>query len=127
MCGIAGIITYGDRGPIDQSQLVKLRDAQRHRGPDDSGLWVSPDGRLGFGHRRLSIVDLSAQGHQPMSTQDGQVWIVFNGEIYNFHELRRQLEALGHRFASTSDTEVVLLGYRQWGLDLLTRMRGMYA
>jgi asparagine synthase (glutamine-hydrolysing) len=100
---------------------------QRHRGPDGEGLWISTDGRVGFGHRRLAIVDLSPLGSQPMATPDGQLHVVYNGEIYNFPALRAELEALGHRFASTSDTEVLLHGYRAWGHGLLERLRGMFA
>ena len=107
--------------------LVRLRDAQRHRGPDDEGLWLSADGRVGLAHRRLSILDLSPRGHQPMATVDGALHVVFNGEIYNFRALRRELEARGHAFRSDSDTEVVLYGWREWGPGLLSRLRGMFA
>jgi len=127
MCGIAGIVRYRDGAPVAKQDVESLRDEQRHRGPDDAGLWTSADGRVGFGHRRLAIVDLSPLGHQPMVTDDGRFAITFNGEIYNFRELRRELEARGHGFRSTSDTEVVLHGYREWGLSLLDRLRGMFA
>ncbi len=98
-----------------------------HRGPDDAGEYWSEDGRVGFGHRRLSIIDLSATGHQPMQTPDGQLCITFNGEIYNHLELRRELEARGHNFRSSSDTEVILAAYRQWGKDCPSRLQGMFA
>jgi asparagine synthase (glutamine-hydrolysing) len=127
MCGIAGIVAYRDGPPVAKQEVEALRDEQRHRGPDDAGLWTSPDDRVGFGHRRLSIVDLSPLGHQPMRSDDGRFTITFNGEIYNFRELRRELEACGHGFRSNSDTEVLLHGYRQWGLRLLDRLRGMFA
>ncbi|MDP6981160.1 MAG: asparagine synthase (glutamine-hydrolyzing) [Myxococcota bacterium] len=127
MCGIDGIIVYGEGPPVTREALVAMGDAQRHRGPDDEGQWISPDGRTGLGHRRLSIVDLSPSGHQPMSTRDGRYHIVFNGEIYNYQALRRELEAAGHVFESTSDTETLLHGYREWGVSLLDRLRGMFA
>lgn len=99
----------------------------RHRGPDDAGEWWTPDGRVGFGHRRLAIVDLSSAGHQPMSDVRGTLCIVFNGEIYNFQELRNELLSIGHNFVSGSDTEVVLAAYREWGTDCLARLNGMFA
>jgi len=127
MCGIAGILVMEGGSRVEERELLQLRDEQRHRGPDDAGLWISPDGRIGFGHRRLSIVDLSPLGHQPMATPDGRLRVVYNGEIYNFPKLRSELEGLGHAFVSSSDTEVLLHGYREWGLGLLDRLRGMYA
>jgi asparagine synthase (glutamine-hydrolysing) len=127
MCGIAGIVAYRDAAPVAKREVEALRDEQSHRGPDDAGLWTSADGSVGFGHRRLAIVDLSPLGHQPMLTDDGRFAITYNGEIYNFRALRRELEARGHGFRSTSDTEVLLHGYREWGLALLDRLRGMFA
>ena len=127
MCGIAGVLVYRGGARVDARALEALRDAQRHRGPDDAGLWVADHGSVGLAHRRLSIVDLSPRGHQPMSTPDGRLHVVFNGEIYNFRELRGQLETRGHAFASDSDTEVLLHGYREWGVALLDRLRGMFA
>ncbi len=127
MCGIAGIVAYRDGAPVAKADVESLRDEQRHRGPDDAGLWTSPDGRVGFGHRRLAIVDLSPLGHQPMLTPDGRFVITFNGEIYNFRALRSELEAAGRRFRTQSDTEVLLEGYAEWGLALFDRLRGMYA
>ncbi|NIJ19301.1 asparagine synthase (glutamine-hydrolysing) [Sphingomonas naasensis] len=103
------------------------RDALIHRGPDDAGTYTSDDRRVMFAHRRLAIVDLSPLGHQPMAIADNSLWLTYNGEIYNHIELRAELEALGHRFRSTSDTEVVLAAYRQWGRDFLTRLDGMFA
>jgi asparagine synthase (glutamine-hydrolysing) len=104
-----------------------MRDTMTHRGPDDAGVWWSPDARVGLAHRRLSIIDLSLAGHQPMSYLDGQVWLVLNGEIYNYRDLRRTLEAAGHRFRSATDTEVILAAYAEWGLDCLSRLNGMFA
>ena len=127
MCGIAGIIGYRVDVHVDEAELIALRDAQEHRGPDDAGVWRSPDGRVGLAHRRLSILDLSPTGHQPMATLDGRFQLVFNGEIYNFREIRSELIRLGHEFASTGDTEVVLLGYQEWGPAVLDRLRGMFA
>ena len=127
MCGIDGIIVYGEGPPVTLESLQAMGDAQRHRGPDDEGQWVSQDGRTGLGHRRLSIVDLSPSGHQPMATLDGRYHIVFNGEIYNYKSLRKELEDCGHEFVSTSDTETLLHGYREWGIALLDRLRGMFA
>lgn len=127
MCGIAGIVHHRRATPVDPAELVRLRDAQSHRGPDDAGEWFDPSGRIGLGHRRLSIIDLSAAGHQPMSLADGRLQLVFNGEIYNFLELRSELERDGVEFRSNSDTEVILHGYRAWGLGVLKRLRGMFA
>jgi asparagine synthase (glutamine-hydrolysing) len=127
MCGIAGIVGYGSGAGVDEGQLRRLRDAQSHRGPDDAGLWLADDGRVGLGHRRLTIIDLSPLGRQPMASADGRHRIVYNGEIYNHLELRAELEKAGHRFRSHSDTEVVIAGYREWGLDVLDRLRGMFA
>jgi asparagine synthase (glutamine-hydrolysing) len=98
-----------------------------HRGPDDSGVWTSPDGAVALAHRRLSIIDLSPLGHNPMSYGDGRLWITFNGEIYNFLELRRELEGAGHRFRSHTDTEVILAAYDEWGVDCVQRLVGMFA
>lgn len=127
MCGIDGIIVHGEGPPVTREALLAMGEAQRHRGPDDEGQWISPDGRIGLGHRRLSIVDLTPSGHQPMATRDGRYQIVFNGEIYNYQALRRELEAAGHVFESSSDTETLLHGYREWGAALLDRLRGMFA
>ncbi len=111
----------------DPSRVEAMCDAQRHRGPDDAGLWQSRDRRVALGHRRLSIIDLSPSGHQPMHDDADTLHIVFNGEIYNFVELRSELETLGHAFRTQSDTEVILIGYRQWGLGILDRLVGMFA
>ncbi len=124
MCGIAGII---DRQPPGPDVLEAMRDTLRHRGPDDAGTWWSPDRRVGLAHRRLSIIDLSSAGHQPMIDSNADLALVFNGEIYNFQDLRDQLEGLGHGFESTGDTEVLLAAYRQWGLDAVEKLHGMFA
>ena len=125
MCGIAGRVNYLSQRPVDQGVVRGMCDLIAHRGPD--GWDVHVDGWVGLGHRRLSIIDLSAAGTQPMSTADGQLWITFNGEIYNFLELRRELEQQGHRFRSATDTEVILAAYRQHGVECLGRLRGMFA
>src|SRR5581483_11012820 len=109
MCGIVGVVDYEGRlGTRELQHLVRsMRDTMTHRGPDDAGLWTSPDGRVCLGQRRLSIIDLRPEGRQPMLNEDGSVAVTFNGEIYNFQGLRQELEALGHRFASRTDTEVL--------------------
>ncbi|WP_414661016.1 asparagine synthase (glutamine-hydrolyzing) [Horticoccus sp. 23ND18S-11] len=123
MCGISAVFsTRGNAG----ERVPWMNSAQRHRGPDASGTWVSPDGRVGLGHRRLSILDLSAHANQPMTGPGGTV-IVFNGEIYNFRELRGELEQRGRRFATTSDTEVILAAYAEWGEGCVSRFNGMWA
>lgn len=125
MCGIAGIAA---RAPFnDRDLLITMRDAMAHRGPDDAGAWWSEDGRVGLSQRRLAIIDLSPGGHQPMSDSGGVFWITFNGEIYNYRELREELVARGHRFRTASDTEVILEAYRAWGTDCLDRLDGMFA
>ena len=125
MCGIIGVAA---RSPVsDRGWLDLGRDAMRHRGPDDAGEWWSADGCVGLGHRRLAIIDLSAAGHQPMQDTGGGLCIVFNGEIYNFADLRQELIAKGHAFHTHSDTEVILAAYREWGTDCVTRLNGMFA
>ncbi|HOW71760.1 MAG TPA: asparagine synthase (glutamine-hydrolyzing) [Phycisphaerae bacterium] len=124
MCGICGIVDYSDR-PISGELVDRMRDMMLPRGPDDAGTVVLP--HAGLGHRRLSIIDLSPRGHQPMANEDQTVWMVFNGEIYNFQELRPELESAGHRFVSDTDSEVLIHGYEQWGIEgLLTRINGMF-
>jgi len=128
MCGLAAAFSYACNAPeIDVNWLVRVRDAMKSRGPDGEGLWMSPHKRVGLAHRRLAIVDLTDAGAQPMTTRDGLLRIVFNGEIYNYRELRTQLESKGHQFRSTSDTEVLLLLYRDMGSDMVRSLRGMYA
>jgi asparagine synthase (glutamine-hydrolysing) len=130
MCGIVGIVGLGFTSPrAEPGTLARMRDTLAHRGPDGQGLWISPDGRVGLAHRRLSIVDPAPSADQPMATGDGRICIVFNGEIYNHHDLRRALETRGHRFVTDhSDTESLLHGYEEWGLDgLLQRLSGIFA
>lgn len=128
MCGFVAICAYSpDSPPIDEAELVAIRDAMVTRGPDAAGLRVLADGRLGFGHRRLSIIDTSDAGAQPMFSTDGRLCIVFNGEIYNFAELRQELEQNGASFRTRTDTEVILELYRRHGEGMLTRLRGMFA
>lgn len=125
MCGISGVANCGDR-----ETLARMTRVQAHRGPDDSGLWDRrfPDGSyIGLGSRRLAILDLSAVGHMPMCNEDGTVWITYNGEIYNFGELRRELEGKGHRFASHTDTEVIVHLYEEEGPECVRRLSGMFA
>ena len=126
MCGIAGWARR-EPGPADEGRLQRMCDLQRHRGPDDAGVYVSADGKVGLGNRRLSILDLSPSGHQPMGNEAGTAWITYNGEIYNSRDLRCELEALGHAFRSGTDTEVVLHAYEQWGTDCLGKFNGMFA
>ena len=121
MCGICGIAGFGDRQTIEQMASVVA-----HRGPDDAGAKFFPDHQLGLGHTRLSIIDLSPAGHQPMSNEDGRVWIIFNGEIYNFQELRRDLDCR-HHMKSSTDTEVVLHLYEEQGVSVLDHLNGMFA
>ncbi len=124
MCGIAGILHFGGCGDAE-TRIRQMTSSMVHRGPDDDGFHLTPEIALGF--RRLSIVDLQT-GHQPMSNEDGKVWVVFNGEIYNHRELRCELEAAGHRFATDhSDTEVLVHGWEQWGNRLFGRLNGMFA
>lgn len=125
MCGIAGILNFDRREPVDRNLVAAITRAVAHRGPDAEGIWV--EGPIGLGHRRLSIIDLSAAAEQPMVSDDGQVRIIYNGEIYNFQALRRTLEAQGYQFRTTSDTEVILQAYRRYGTDFVKHLRGMFA
>jgi len=130
MCGIAGALTFTNGGFRVTTQLIEaMRDTMAHRGPDGGGAWVAHDGRIGLGHRRLSIIDLSSAADQPMSNEDGNLWVVFNGEIYNHAEIRKELEASGrHRWKTDhSDTEVILHAFEEWGIECLHRFRGMFA
>lgn len=127
MCGICGLIDFRGKYPIQEKILSRMNDTMSHRGPDDAGVWVSPDGQVGFANRRLAIIDLSPAGHQPMSNEDGTVWIVYNGEVYNFEGLRSELLAKGHHFRSRSDTEVLIHLYEEYGEQMVSRLRGMFA
>ncbi len=125
MCGIGGKLYFDASQPVERDILERMNAVLAHRGPDDAGIYC--DGPVGLAHRRLSIIDLSPAGHQPMSNEDGTVWIVFNGEIYNFLSLRPELLSRGHRFRSSSDTEVILHLYEEHGTDCLRFLRGMFA
>jgi asparagine synthase (glutamine-hydrolysing) len=128
MCGINGIFAYHyAANPVDRDELLRTRDYMTKRGPDGFGAWVSKDGRVGVGHRRLSIIDLSEAGAQPMFSGDGRLAVTFNGEIYNYPELRRDLEAKGRIFKSHSDTEVLLHLYAEKGEAMVNSLRGMFA
>ncbi len=124
MCGIAGLFHLETLKPVDPARLRAMTDAQEHRGPDGSGIWTAPG--VGLGHRRLSIIDV-AGSPQPMASTDGAITISYNGEVYNYAEIRVELQALGHHFRTAGDTEVILLGYRQWGVGVLPRLNGMFA
>ena len=123
MCGICGQFHFRTGRPADEATLRRMTASLIHRGPDDEGYHFA--GSLGLGFRRLSIIDLDG-GHQPMSDEEGRIWVVFNGEIYNFPELRRELEGLGFAFRTRSDTEVLIHGYRRWGTGLFQRLNGMF-
>ena len=128
MCGINGIYAFhSTAAPVDTDELTRTREALHSRGPDAAGLWVSDDQRVGFGHRRLSIIDVSDRANQPMLSRDRELATIFNGEIYNYRELRDELTASGETFDTSSDTEVVLRMYRRNGAAMLTRLRGMFA
>jgi asparagine synthase (glutamine-hydrolysing) len=123
MCGICGQYNFREPKPVDPTTVKRMACSIAHRGPDDEGYHFA--GPLGLGFRRLSIIDLEG-GHQPMADADESVWVVFNGEIYNFRELRAELIALGHSFRTRSDTEVIIHGYKQWGSEVLNRLNGMF-
>lgn len=123
MCGISGYINTN----LSKENLQNMLLCMKHRGPDDDGLFISANGKTGLGQVRLSIIDLSAHGHQPMFSDDGNWLIVFNGEIYNFKDIRAKLQAAGHQFKSNSDTEVLLHAYQKWGIDCLQELNGMFA
>lgn len=128
MCGLAAILAYRDAAPpVDETELLAIREAMLSRGPDDEGLWRSTDGRVGLAHRRLSIIDLSDAAAQPMAFEDGRYRITYNGEIYNFKTLRTRLEQLGHVFKTQSDTEVLLHLYQRYGEEMVKELRGMFA
>jgi len=122
MCGIAGQFNFQRREPVERTTIVRMARSIAHRGPDDEGFIAGP---VGLGFRRLSIIDL-ASGHQPMSDAEETVWLIFNGEIYNYQELRRELQSKGHRFKTNSDTEVIIHGYKEWGTQVFDRLNGMF-
>jgi len=125
MCGITGIYSFDKTRPIDPDLLNKMTDSLSHRGPDDRGIFI--DNNIGLGFRRLSILDLSPAGHQPMSNEDNSIWIVFNGEIYNYKELRKILLSKGHKFKSNTDTETIIHAYEEYGVNCLEYLDGMFA
>lgn len=130
MCGIVGALTFNNSSfSVTEPYITRMRDTMVHRGPDGAGVWVLKNGRVGLGHRRLSIIDLSDAAAQPMCNKDGTLWISFNGEIYNHAEIRTELEELGgHEWKTDhSDTEVILHAFEQWGIDCLEKFRGMFA
>ena len=124
MCGICGELKL-DGSPADKTAIERMSERLARRGPDDGG--IHQDGILGFGHRRLSVIDLSSRSHQPMVDDALDLAIVFNGAIYNYRELRRELQALGYRFFSEGDTEVILKAYHAWGVRCPERLHGMFA
>src|SRR6059058_4665768 len=123
MCGICVQFNFASDEPVESTTVRHMTDTIAHRGPDDEGYFIS--GPLGLGFRRLSIIDL-AGGHQPMADAEETVWVIFNGEIYNFKELRRELEQLGYSFRTNCDTEVIVHGYREWGTDVFNHLNGMF-
>src|SRR5580693_8305847 len=125
MCGIVGKLYLDGQQPVEREMIERMLGVIVHRGPDGQGQHVS--GPVGLGHRRLSIIDLSCSGTQPMCNEDATVWITFNGEIYNYLELRKQLIQRGHVFHSTTDTEVIIHLYEEHGADCLQQLRGMFA
>jgi asparagine synthase (glutamine-hydrolysing) len=123
MCGICGVFSF--EGPVERELIARMCDIMKHRGPDDAGLYVN--GSMGLGHRRLSIIDLSPAGHEPMSNEDQTIWLIYNGEVYNYLELRTYLEARGHVFTSQTDAEVVIHAYEEWGEECLQHFNGMWS
>jgi asparagine synthase (glutamine-hydrolysing) len=130
MCGLVGVLVFDNNNFIvSEDFLIKMRDTMVHRGPDGAGVWISPDKKVGFGHRRLAVIDLSAAAAQPMSNEDQTIWVSYNGEIYNHTEIRRELKEIGgHRWKTDhSDTEVIIHAFEQWGINCLEKFRGMFA
>ena len=127
MCGITGIYNVDNPLKVSEKTLIKMRDTLIHRGPDDEGIYISKDKKVGFGFRRLSIIDLSKAGNQPMTNEDKTIWLVFNGEIYNFQEIKKDLEKKGHKFHSKTDSEVVIHLYEEKGEECLKDLNGMFA
>src|SRR5439155_24036560 len=123
MCGIAGQFNFQRHEPVERETIVRMARSIAHRGPDDEGFFIA--GPVGLGFRRLSIIDI-ASGHQPMSDAEETVWIIFNGEIYNYKELRGELQSKGHQFRTNSDTEVIIHGYKQWGTEVFNHLNGMF-
>src|SRR5712691_11174164 len=126
MCGICGDLRFAHAGPVVSERIVAMRDNLEHRGPDEAGLFVSSDRRIGLGFRRLQIIDLTSNASQPMANEDGAIRLVFNGEIYNYRDLRRQLESR-HQFRSRSDSEVIIHLYEEKGVEAIAQLEGMFA
>ena len=124
MCGICGILHFDFAKKVDPEVITRMNQTMIHRGPDDSGIYRN--GSIGLGHRRLSIIDLNT-GHQPMYNEDGSICIIFNGEIYNHEDLRRELQAKGHQFRTRSDTEAIIHCYEEYGIACVEKLRGMFA
>ena len=130
MCGINGALAFSNGTfRVTEPYITRMRDTMAHRGPDGADTWIAPDQRVGLGHRRLSIIDLSPCAKQPMTNEDGSLSITYNGEIYNHRELRSELSQSGrHRWTTDhSDTEVILHAFEEWGIECLSRFRGMFA
>src|SRR5436305_10759720 len=123
MCGICGQLNFARNDPVELETIRRMTQTMVHRGPDDEGYFF--EGAIGLGFRRLSIIDL-AGGHQPMSDAEQRVWVIFNGEIYNYRELRVDLQGKGHQFRTNSDTEVIVHGYKEWGTDVFNHLNGMF-
>src|SRR5215467_9863678 len=123
MCGICGQFNFVRKEPVEPATIRRMTGTMVHRGPDDEGYFIS--GPLGLGFRRLSIIDLVG-GHQPMSDAEETVWVIFNGEIYNYRELREELRGKSHQFRTNSDTEVIIHGYKEWGAEVFNRLNGMF-
>lgn len=126
MCGICGIISF-NHTDVNESILIRMRDEMQHRGPDAEGIFINKSKKVGFGFRRLAIIDLSPAANQPMCNQDQTIWIVFNGEIYNHLEIRKELEKLGYKYRTKSDTETIIYAYEQFGFDFIHKLNGMFA
>lgn len=127
MCGINGVYNFNNNKIVKENEVIKMRETLKHRGPDGAGVFISKNKKVGFGHRRLAIIDLSPTGAQPMTNEDETIWIIFNGEIYNFLDIKLELEKNGHQFRSRSDTEVILHAYEQYGFDCVKKFNGMFA
>ena len=125
MCGIVGVVD--NKKQVDERLLFKMGHVLKHRGPDDSGFLISSDRKVAFAHNRLSIIDLSQAGHQPMQDKDGSLWITYNGEVYNFIEIKKELEIRGYKFKGYSDTEVIISAYMEWGRECIQKFNGMFA
>ena len=125
MCGIVGYLSNSRE--VNEQQFVAAVESLNHRGPDDKGVHYSEDKKIALGHTRLSFLDLTDRGRQPLSNKDNTVWITFNGEIYNYLQLKERLIKEGHEFQTTTDTEVIILGYEEWGIDVLQYLEGMFA